>query len=285
MVNPLTLNFTIGASQTVDLKTIVSDPNGAGDLDMSSLKVILAPGSGAANAIDANGILTINYAGLDFVGTETMTVEVCDVRGVCSQNALTLIVTNTPPEIAPEPVSTPAGSSKSINLLSITTDVDGNLDPASFTITKAPTSKAAASIQQVSASEVNLLLDYQGVTFHGTDELTIRVCDKAGACTESILSVEVDVDASVVVYNAVAPHSSGDNRFMRITGLPAANKVTIFNRWGDKVFETGNYDNNPSGNAFQGLNDNGNALASGTYFYVIEIPGEKDVTGYLTLKQ
>jgi gliding motility-associated-like protein len=214
-----------------------------------------------------------------------MTVEVCDVRGVCAQNALTLVVTNTPPEITPEPVSTPAGSSKSINLLSITTDIDGNLDPTSFTITKAPTSKAAATIEQVSASEVNLLLNYEGITFHGTDQVTIRACDKAGACTESILSVEVDFDASVTVYNAIAPNSGFQNLFMRITGLPEGNKVSIFNRWGDKVFETTNYGKDLSGNTFKGLNDNGNALASGTYFYVIEIPGEKDITGYLTLKQ
>lgn len=284
-VSTETVNFIAGTSQTVDLKELISDPNGESDLDLSSLKVTQAPASGAATSINANGMLTIDYAGLAFQGTETLTVEVCDVRGSCAQNALTLVVTNSPPVITPEPVSTPAGASKSINLLGITADVDGNLDPATFVITQAPSSGAAASIEVVSPSTVNLVLDYEGITFHGTDNVTIKVCDKAGACTESVLSVEVDFDSKVVVYNAVAPNSPGDNRFMRITGLPARNKVSIFNRWGDKVFEAANYDNNPAGNAFRGLNDKGNALASGTYFYIIEIPGEKDLTGYLILKQ
>lgn len=43
--------------------------------------------------------------------------------------------------------------------------------------------------------------------------------------------------------------------------------------------------NNHKGNSFRGLNNNGNALASGTYFYIIEIPGQKDITGYIALKQ
>jgi gliding motility-associated-like protein len=187
--------------------------------------------------------------------------------------------------ITPEPVSTPAGSSKSINLVSITNDPDGNLDPSTFEITKAPTSGAAATINMVSESAVNLVLDYDGITFHGTDNVSIKVCDKAGACTERALSIDVDVDSEVVVYNAIAPNSTGDNKFMRIAGLPENNKVSIFTRWGDRVFQAVNYDNNGTGNAFRGLNDNGKALASGTYFYLIEIPGKKDITGYLTLKQ
>ena len=69
--------------------------------------------------------------------------------------------------------------------------------------------------------------------------------------------------------------------------VPSSNKVTIFNRWGDKVFEVENYDNEVSGKRFEGINLSGNALPSGTYFYKIEFtePGRKMMSGYLTLKQ
>lgn len=284
-VAPKTLNLTVGTSAAIDMKGLISDPNGNSDLDLSSLKVTQQPPSGAVATIDSKGVLSVDYSGLAFTGTETMTVEVCDLRGSCAQNSVTLVVTNAPPVISPTPVSTPAGSSKSINLVTITTDADDNLDPSTFAITKPPSSGAKASINMVSASVVNLVLDYDGISFHGTDNVSIKVCDKAGACTEKELSIQVDFDSEIIVYNAVAPNSSGDNRYMRIAGLPEKNKVSIFNRWGDRVFEADNYDNNPGGNAFRGLNDNGKALASGTYFYLIEVPGKKDITGYLTLKQ
>lgn len=90
----------------------------------------------------------------------------------------------------------------------------------------------------------------------------------------------------LVVYNAVAPNSSGDNKFMRILNLPEGNKVSIFNRWGDKVFETENYDHNMPGKRFEGLNNNGNVLPTGTYFYKIEFTdGSATRTGYLALIQ
>ena len=68
-------------------------------------------------------------------------------------------------------------------------------------------------------------------------------------------------------------------------GLPESNKINIYNRWGDKVFDAENYQNTPDDNAFKGFNNNGNSLPSGTYFYTIQIPGKEMITGYLTLKQ
>ena len=284
-INGQTINFTVGGSAAIDLKLLISDPNGVEDLDISSLKVIQEPVSGAVTSLDGSGILTVSYDALTFTGTETMTVEVCDLDGACTQNILTLIVTNTPPTILPEPVTTTAGETKSVNLMSITSDVDDNLDPTAFSIIEPPSSGAQASIVIVSPTVVNLVLNYGGITFNGIDELTIGACDLAGACVQNLLAIDVDVTAEVVVYNAVAPNSTGDNRFMRITGLSGNNKVSIFNRWGDKVFDTENYQNTPGGNAFMGVNNQGNALPSGTYFYTIEQPGKRIITGYLTLKQ
>lgn len=195
------------------------------------------------------------------------------------------VFVNSPPLIQPEPISTPAGSTQTINLISITSDVDDNLDPLLFSIAKAPASGAKASIQVVSTTQVNLLLDYSGVTFHGTDQLTIRACDALGACSESILLIDIDVDGEITVFNAVAPNSGGDNRYMRIIGLPEGHKINIYNRWGDQVYDAENYLNTFDGNAFKGNGKNGNPLPTGTYFYTIEIPGKKMISGYLTLKQ
>lgn len=285
-VNAHTVKIVTGQSAVLDLKTIVSDPNGAADIALNSLKVITEPSSGAETSIDANGILTIDYAGLGFQGTESMVVEVCDLAGACGQNTLTLVVSNTPPVIDPDPITTPSGTTKTLDLLTITSDVDGNLDTEGFQIVSQPTSGAVASIQLLQ-SKVILTLNYEGISFRGTDKLTIRACDHAGACVERVLQVVVDVDdaPTITVYNAVAPNSTGDNKYMRISGLPGEHKVTIFSRWGDKVFETDNYNAVGGSNVFKGLNNNGTALSSGTYFYTIEVPGKEMITGYITLKQ
>ncbi len=99
-----------------------------------------------------------------------------------------------------------------------------------------------------------------------------------------------DASELVQVFNAVAPASTGDNKFMRIVNLPTNNTVAIYNRWGDKVFETSNYDSQIPEKRFEGMNNNGKELATGTYFYRIEIneegySGPRLVTGYVFLKR
>ena len=74
--------------------------------------------------------------------------------------------------------------------------------------------------------------------------------------------------------------------FQGIELLPETkeNTVSVFNRWGDEVFTTTNYNN--SGRVFKGLNKNGDELPTGTYFYKIEFAsGRKSQTGYLSLKR
>jgi gliding motility-associated-like protein len=108
--------------------------------------------------------------------------------------------------------------------------------------------------------------------------------------TETVISVvsviTLDITGEpggIVIYNAVSPGvTPGENDYMRIDGLSSDNQVTIFNRWGDEVFKTSGYDNNSK--RFEGKNDNGKELPSGTYFYTIEVSG-KTITGYLSLKR
>jgi gliding motility-associated-like protein len=60
--------------------------------------------------------------------------------------------------------------------------------------------------------------------------------------------------------------------------------VTIFNRWGDIVFNVSNYNNNDR--VFRGIHQNGGNLPSGTYFYQVEFSsGLKSLKGFLTLKR
>jgi len=80
--------------------------------------------------------------------------------------------------------------------------------------------------------------------------------------------------------NAFTPNGDGDNDTWIIDDLYffPENKMTIFNRWGDSVFETEGYQNDWDGSW------NGKPLPEGTYYYVIDLgEGFRLVKGFVTL--
>ncbi len=80
-------------------------------------------------------------------------------------------------------------------------------------------------------------------------------------------SVLVVVSDGLVIPKAFTPNNDGENDAWVIKGLGAFanNKVMVFNRWGGIVFETSNYNNNW----------NANDVPTGTYYYVVELNGDK----------
>ena len=49
------------------------------------------------------------------------------------------------------------------------------------------------------------------------------------------------------------------------------NEFTIFNRWGNKVFEASPYKNEWDGKAEMGIRVGGDDLPVGTYFYLLDL--------------
>ncbi|MES2568127.1 MAG: ice-binding family protein [Bacteroidota bacterium] len=70
-----------------------------------------------------------------------------------------------------------------------------------------------------------------------------------------------------------SPNGDGINDVFFIRGIQiyTSNNFTIFNRWGDKVYETSNYQNTWNGSATTGVRIGGNELPVGTYFYVLDL--------------
>ncbi|MBS1506714.1 MAG: VCBS repeat-containing protein [Bacteroidetes bacterium] len=80
VIKPDSVATQIGGKITLDLKPLITTAN----LDLSSLQIITPPSSGASASIDANGILTIDYSGKAFSGTEKIKIQACDLNGQCS---------------------------------------------------------------------------------------------------------------------------------------------------------------------------------------------------------
>lgn len=93
-------------------------------------------------------------------------------------------------------------------------------------------------------------------------------------------------EINLIVYNAVSRNGDGLNDFLTIENIELfpSNKIAIFNRWGDKVFELENYDNQDR--VFKGrANVGGDSdLVTGTYFYVLDIQGEESMRGFIAVK-
>lgn len=102
-----------------------------------------------------------------------------------------------------------------------------------------------------------------------------------GGCESPRTKVEITVGyAALDIPNAFSPNHDGSNDNWIIKGIESYPKVSvsIFNRYGARVFDATNYKVPFDGNS------NGNQLPAGVYYYVIKIgDGCKAISGSLTL--
>ncbi len=190
---------------------------------------------------------------------------------------------NNAPVIQAVPITTQIEGKVTLDLVALISDADKNLDLNTLKVVVQPASGASASITASHA----LILDYSNTPFSGVEYLTIEVCDLAGACSQKQLSIEVAGD--IIVYNAISPGNDGKNdifliKYIDILNNTQKNHVYIYSRWGDVIFDIADYNNTTK--VFRGLNNSGNDIPSGTYFYKVEFAnGKEPKTGYITLKR
>ena len=130
------------------------------------------------------------------------------------------------------------------------------------------------------------LLTYRAEALEaGESVIVYELCsvDCPDLCTQATVSITV---ASVVVEeelpNGITPNGDGLNDtfvFDLLLNQPAGafpdNRLVVFNRWGDIVYERRDYDN-----SWDGRNRDGSRLPDGTYYYVLYL----DISSGLILK-
>ncbi|WMN11887.1 BspA family leucine-rich repeat surface protein [Marivirga salinae] len=153
------------------------------------------------------------------------------------------------------------------------------VDNPVFQIINAPISVAPLSsenfIVRLNATAVG---DYNGtVTIMTTkNDFSFKVAGK----------VLPEASTEIKVFNVITPNGDGRHDFLQIENITEYpnNKVSIFNRLGNNVFEINNYDN--SSRIFEGISDNGKELLTGNYYYVIDKGnGDKRISGFLVIKR
>jgi gliding motility-associated-like protein len=88
----------------------------------------------------------------------------------------------------------------------------------------------------------------------------------------------------LVFHNVITPNGDGLNDKWIIDCIEnfPENKVTIYNRWGDKVNSFNNYDN--VSQVWKGTTTDGKPLPDGTYYYVLTIKNGGNHCGWILLR-
>jgi gliding motility-associated-like protein len=182
-------------------------------------------------------------------------------------------------EALPESMSVPFnGSLLNINLLE--NDALENAGEWEFFILKKTTK---GELEEDGAGNITYT-PYPNV--FGVDELTYLLCSKT--CPELCDTARVQFKlegpanpAQCFVPNLISPNGDGENDVFIVpcTASYTGSSMTVFNRWGAIVYETGNYQNDWNGSY------DGQPLPAGTYFYLLTLnDGAKTkLQGYITV--
>lgn len=109
-----------------------------------------------------------------------------------------------------------------------------------------------------------------------TISFTVTGTDASGCAARDTVTIFVSANGkcNLVIYNGFTPNDDTHNDFWYIDGIGTdeKNEVSIFNRWGEKLWETKHYDN--QNNKWEGQGPSGKILPDGTYFYLIKYKEE-----------
>lgn len=104
---------------------------------------------------------------------------------------------------------------------------------------------------------------------------THSAIDVNGCTSDISFTVEMNSNCDeLIVYNGFTPNGDGINDIWLIDNIEKFpnNKVVVYNRWGNKIFQTINYNN--TDNVWDGK-ANGQTISDGTYIYIIVDESDK----------
>jgi gliding motility-associated-like protein len=92
---------------------------------------------------------------------------------------------------------------------------------------------------------------------------------------DNLPTIIVIPNSTLFIPNGFSPNADNKNDMWVIKGLPKGTKVTIFNRWGNKVYAKDDYDNTWDGRPNVSGTLGTDKLPQGTYYYILEFTDGK----------
>lgn len=109
----------------------------------------------------------------------------------------------------------------------------------------------------------------------GVTEVEYEICSVncPDLCASATVVIGITENGETFIPNTITPNGDGDNevlifdviRLNPVDEFPD-NELIIFNRWGDIIYEAKPYNND-----WNGLNNNGEEVVEGTYYYILRL--------------
>lgn len=212
----------------------------------------------------------------------TYTVTVTNTTTGCqaSDDVVVNVINGNDINLVSDTVSVYNGGTASVSV----TSNDVGADATSVSIVSGPTYGTATvgangNIQYTAPSD-----------FTGRDTVFYQACHPTcnQYCETSYLVITVEFDGEVEIPTGFSPNEDGINDNFVILGInyfPEA-ELTVFNRWGEVVYQKANYNNEWQGEFNGGRSLGGNQVPEGTYFYVLQLgPGFETYNGYVEVQR
>ena len=118
--------------------------------------------------------------------------------------------------------------------------------------------------------------------FVGSDSFVYSICDYLNNCDEASVLVFIN-DNAFFVPEAFSPNGDDINDKFEIKGIAKYKtvEVSIFNRWGNVVYQSNNYGEGKGKDGFWNgtAKSGGGPVPSGIYFYVLKLDRKENING------
>ena len=210
-------------------------------------------------------------------GTDTLCLVYCDDLGICDTTIVIISVSLNEefPVANDDSTTTKLDTPVDINVLGNDVNPGG-----AGTISVLPESLGGAGPKNgtviINANGTITYIPDNG--FCGVDSFTYLLCIGQN-CDPAVVTITIDCPDTLIIHNGITPNGDEKNDVFTITGIQnyPNNKLSIFNRWGNRVYQKDNYQNTWGGTWEDKI------LPDGTYFYILDDGKGKTYSGYLVI--
>lgn len=171
-----------------------------------------------------------------------------------------------------------ATASQAVTQETINASFDANptqgLMPLSVTFTNTSTNGTGTNYNWNTGNGMTYTTTNAATVYNNEGTYTVVLTATKGVCTATASTIiVVDLVSAFVVPNVFTPNGDGKNDVFRLNAVNMGEiNMTIFDRWGLKMFESTDYGKME----WDGKNKSGNTVTDGTYFYIIHGKGLDD---------
>lgn len=244
---------------------------------VSSLSITEEAENGKAIVEDDNTITFIpNHS---FFGKDEFKYKVCNTDGSCDEASVFVDIEDIDfqPEAVNDTVTYLHGTQVEVDFLA--NDIIVGDEPLTVTIL----GELKYGDYYLNADNI-LEVEFER-RFVGKDSLDYIVCDVDNDCSQAKILFDVRHGGDIDFYipEGFSPNGDGINDTFYVPDFSTYQgiEITIVDSWGSIVYQSNEYTNDWNGIANKG-NNKGNAVAAGTYYYIISINGfDKQLTGFV----